>query len=70
MSEQTNIERYIEQVVPIVREFRSYDEFKAHVIGQLEAALLDSPFDITWARSVLPDGKDGVTDGRDLYQWH
>ncbi len=29
----------------------------------------DKPFDISWARSVLPDGRNGVTIGKDFYKY-
>lgn len=64
MRDQTKIEYYIEQVLPLVREFRSADELKTHLIGQIQAALLDSPFDIAWARSVLPD------DNKENWRWY
>ena len=28
-----------------------------------------TPFDIEWARSILPDGRDGVTSGRNFYSF-
>lgn len=56
MSEQTGLKRFINDLMPKVRVPCCRDEFLSELFRRIDVSLLNEPFDITWARSVLPDG--------------